>query len=81
MIKFQGLRTLIFFDFCIIIKTLVLLTIVEDFKKADIWAEIKFVPADPNRKTVVECTKKISPEPTKFQKFFFHVKEILKLLK
>ncbi len=52
-----------------------------DFKKAEIWADIKFVPADKSRPTVVESTKKLPKEKTKFQKIIEHLKEIWRLLK
>jgi len=61
------------FDHCVRMK--------EDFKNVEIWADVKFVPADPSRKTVVETTKKKRPEESKFEKIIYHLKEIWRLLK
>lgn len=53
----------------------------EDFKNVEIWADIKFVPADPSRKAVVESTRKNQPKESKFKKIVYHLKEIWRLLK
>jgi hypothetical protein len=45
-------------------------------KKPEIWAEIKFVPADPNQKPAFLSTKK-----TKRQKIIQKLKEIWRILK
>ena len=44
--------------------------------KAEIWADHKFIPADPNRKPHYGTTKK-----TKFQKIVQKFKEIWRILK
>lgn len=53
----------------------------EDFKTVEIWADVKFVPADPSRQTVVESTRKKQPEESKFKKIIYHLKQIWRLLK
>jgi hypothetical protein len=50
-----------------------------NFKKADIWADIEFVPSDPNRESISETTKIQKPE-SKIKRIGFHLKEIIKLI-
>jgi hypothetical protein len=45
-------------------------------KVTEIWADIKFIPADPKRKPVSETTKK-----TRFQKILKHLKDIRRFFK
>jgi hypothetical protein len=45
-------------------------------KKVEIWADIKFVPADPKRQSSVITTKK-----TKLQKIIKHLKELRRFFK
>jgi hypothetical protein len=47
-----------------------------DEKNQEIWAEVKFVPADPKRKTTTISTKK-----TKFQKIINQLKKIWRYVK
>jgi hypothetical protein len=48
----------------------------DPFSKGEIWAEHKFIPADPKRKSHSGTTKK-----TKFQKFVKKLKELWRILK
>jgi|LakMenEpi03Aug12_release.lakeMendotaPanAssembly.Ray.scaffolds.fasta_scaffold1528599_1 hypothetical protein len=50
-------------------------------KKAEIWADIKFVPADSNRETIVETTKKENQKVSKSKQIIFHLKQIWRILK
>lgn len=45
-------------------------------KNAEIWAEIKFIPSDPKRKSTVITTKK-----TRLQKIIKHLKELRRFFK
>lgn len=42
----------------------------------EIWADIKFIPADPKRKPVIETTKK-----TRLQKIIKYLKDIRRFFK
>jgi hypothetical protein len=52
-----------------------------NFKKAEIWADIKFVPADPNRQPIAESTRKQKEKVSKFKQIITHLKEIWRILK
>jgi hypothetical protein len=50
-------------------------------KKAEIWADIEFIPSTPNREVIKESTKKIVQKESKIKKIVFHLNQIWRLLK
>lgn len=52
------------------------MSLFESKKIAEIWADVKFEPSDPNRKSLSITTKK-----TKFQKIIKHLKELRRFFK
>lgn len=50
-------------------------------KKAEIWADIKFIPSNPKRDSVVETTRKQKPTLSRRKQIIFHIKEIWRILK
>lgn len=52
----------------------------KEFKNAKIWADIKFVPADPKREVITESTKRETLPESKWKRIGYHVKEIFNIL-
>jgi hypothetical protein len=53
----------------------------KSIKKAEIWADIKFVPADSKRETIIETTRKEKEKVSKSKQIIFHLKQIWRILK
>lgn len=49
-------------------------------KNAKIWADIKFVPSDPNRKTILESTNSKIKKDSKVKRIGYHLKQILNII-
>lgn len=53
----------------------------KSIKKAEIWADVKFVPSDSKRETIVETTRKQKEKVSKIKQIIFHLKQIWRILK